>query len=345
MRVGFDASVLHRPFPPGVERAVRGVLTALEARERLEVVRLVPPEGCTSGAWRRRLAREVRRHGLDGLHSFTSAFPLFGPGLRVQTIHEVPWRHGVRENADLAHRWWASIGALRADRVVCPTEHVARDVRRRFLPGRNRVRVAPWGVGAPFGEEAAGGIVDAEVIRALGIEEPYALLLGATREKKRLDATLRGVAALRERGDEEVRLVVTGPPDAALDRARNLAAELGLASRLLHHESIEDDALPSLLRRAAVVPVLSRSEGFALPVLEALACGTPVLVPPRGAQTEVAGEAGIVVEPDDAASVAAGIVTARTEREARREVGLARAAQFTWNAAARRIEAVWEELA
>jgi glycosyltransferase involved in cell wall biosynthesis len=349
MRVGFDASVLHRPFPPGVVRAVRGVLETLERRGRLEVVRLVPPSDPSSSrslrSWRRLLPREVGARGLVGLHSFTSAFPWRGAGRRVQTIHELPWRHGVAENSDLAHRLWASLGPLRADRVVCPTEHVGRDLRARRLGGGEKIRVIPWGVGPPFGEEAPPEVVDEAVRKRIGIEEPFALLLGATREKKRLEATIRGLAEHLRRGGEPIRLAITGPGGPALERARKLASPLGVSRWISPLGKIAETDLPSLLRRAAMVPVLSRSEGFGLPVLEAMASATPVLVPPTGAQTEVAGEAGILVNPDDPASVAEGMATALREGGVRRAALLERAALFSWDAAARGVEELWEELA
>ncbi len=348
MRVGFDASPLHPPFPPSVVRTVRCVLEALEARERIEVVRLEPPAEVTLRAWRRRhLPAAVKSEGLVGLHSFTSAFPWRGPGRRVQTVHELPWRHGVAENADLAHRLWAALGPLWADRVACPTEHVARDLRARLLPGAGRIRVVPWGVGPPFREEPPPGVVDRQALERLGLHEPgpYALVIGGTRRKKRVEAMVRGLAERRRRGVGPLALVVSGPATRELERLRWLAAGLAPPLHLVHMEHVEEDAIASLVRRAAVVSVLSSSEGFGMTVLEAFACGTPVLVPPSGAQTEVAGDAGIVVDPEDPASVAAGLATALVEREARRDAMVARAAAFPWSLTAVGIERIWEELA
>ncbi len=109
MRIGFDVSPLGPAWhPPGVVRATRGLVDALERRGKLEIVRLHSGHASASRgasiAWRQwRLPREIARLGLRGLHSPVSAFPCFASFPRVPTVHELPWLHGVDENADRAH--------------------------------------------------------------------------------------------------------------------------------------------------------------------------------------------------------------------------------------------------
>jgi len=347
MKVGFDVSATVRPHSSGVRRVVSSLVEALEARGKLDVVRLAPAEGQGLRAWRQlTLPRAVRRDGLLGLHSFTSAFPLRGPGRRVQTIHELPWRHGVEENAGAGHRLWAGLGPLRAHRVVCPTEHVARDLRGHERPGASKLRVVPWGVDARFTEHPPAGVVD-EVLLAryrLGAD-PLVLCVGSVRPKKNLAAVLHGAADLLKRGQPRVQVVILGDETAQLRRDLALASRLGLAGWVSTLGVVPEEDLPALMRLAAVVPVLSHSEGFGLTALEALACGTPVLVPPASAQAEVAGAAAFVVDPADPAAVGAALQRAVDERETLRYSLPERARTFTWAASAERIEALWEELA
>ena len=346
MRIGFDVSPLVRAFPPGVSRAVERVLDALEQRGRLDVVRLAPPPGMPLRRWRTgELVGAVKQQGLAGLHSFTSAFAPFGSGLRMQTIHELPWRHGVRENAGFKHRAWAALGPLRADGVLVPTNFVARDLSRRWLPGRSKIRVAPWGVGAPFAADPPAGAIDEVVLGryALG-DGPLLLAPGAVRPKKGLARLLHGLAVLKARGSELPQLVITGPETHGLRRDLGLASKLGLARYVTTLGQVEERDLPALLRLAVAVPVLSYSEGFGLPILEALASATTVIVPRASAQAEVAGDCGLHVDADDPEAVADAIEGAEEQGEATREHLLERASQFPWERAAACVEEAWLEL-
>lgn len=346
MRIGLDVSPLARPHPPGVVRAVAGLARALEARRALELVRLAPEPGEDLRRWRQtRLPRLARELELDGLHSTVSSFPLRAPVPRVQTVHELPWRHGVRENADVRHRLWAALGPLAAERVVCPSEHVARDLRRRWLPGAARVRVVPWGCGPPFAPDPPLGEIDETRLERYRLgEDPIALCVGAVREKKNLAAVLNGLAELVKRRGPRYQVVVTGPDTPDLRRDLGLAARLGLNRYVSTPGLVGEQDLPALLRLATAVPVLSRSEGFAFPVLEALACGTPVIVPRDSAQAELAGSAGIEVDPLDPSSVADALARAHDERHALRAARIERAAEFTWERTAERVEALWAEI-
>lgn len=347
MRIGLDASPLVRPHPRGIVRATAGLARALEARGRYEVVRLAPEPGEGLRSWRQgRLTRVLRELALDGFHSPLSAFPLRGPGRRVQTVHELPWRHGVAENADLRHRLWATLGPLRADRVIVTSEHVARDLRQRLLPGAGKIRVVPWGLDPAFAPEPPPGEVDEPVLGRYRLgEDPILLCPGAVRAKKNLAAVLDGLAALVRRKTARFQLVVSGEDTSDLRRDLGLVSRLGLSRYVSTPGPIAEAHLPALYRLATVVAVPSRSEGFAFPVLEAMASGTPVIVPPDSAQSELAGAAGLAVDPLDPEAMADAFLRARDEREALRPALLERASHFTWERCAERVEAVWQELA
>lgn len=335
MRVGFDVSPLHRPHPRGVARVVAGLVDALERRGRLEVVRLAPAPGAHAARWRQvELPRAESRLGLAGIHACVSAFPLRGAGKRVQTIHELPWLHGVAENAGWRHRLWARLGPRRADLVLTATEATARDVRSWSGVDARRVRVVPWGLDAVFAGTPRAD--DAAVLARRGLTpRGYVLCAGGGRAKKRPEAALQGAVELARRGGPRLAVAVTGPIEAhvAADGGATFVGE------------VSDEDMAALYRHAAAVAVLARSEGFGLPALEACAAGTPVLVTRGSAQAEVAGTSGIAVDPDDARDVADGLARAIAGRDDVRAARSARAAEFTWDRSAALVEAAWAEIA
>ncbi len=347
MRVGFDVSPLCCPHPRGVVRATEGLVGELERRGVLEVVRLAPEPGCSLRLWRQHtLPGRAAHEDLAGIHSPVSAFPLRGPGQRVQTVHELPWMHGAREGSDARHRIWASLGPARADAVLCPTEHVARQLRDYAILGAAWIHSCPWGVapafrGAPPSEDARRALLD----RIGAGPDPIALCLGAVRPKKNLAALLRGMGERLARGGDRIQVVVAGESSPQLARDLELARELGVASWIRAPGAIDEADLPALLRASAVVPVLSTTEGFGLPVLEALACGAPVVVPRDSAPAEVAGEAGIAVDPADPATVADGLELALNADDALRGKMRARAEHLSWTRCAEQVEELWRELA
>ncbi|MDP6385186.1 MAG: glycosyltransferase family 1 protein [Planctomycetota bacterium] len=347
LRIGFDSSPLLPGHPPGVQRVVERSLEALEQRGRIEVVRLTPDSPDELRSWRQReLPRTVRERGLVGIHSFVSAFAWRGPGHRVQTLHEAPWRHGVQENADLRHRFWAWAGARRASAVITPTAATARDLGLTSGRLAGRTHVIPWGVGLPFEGEAPPNSMDEILLGKYHLpDRPLLLCPGGVRAKKNLRATLEGLAHLKQSGSLPVQLVVTGPDTPDLRASLGLVQRLGLTRHVSTPGEISDADLAGLMRLSCAVSVLSTSEGFGLPVLEAMACGTPAIVPAGGALEEVAGAHAIVVDPTEASSVGQGIVQALDTREELRTTLTERASRFTWGNTALSIEQVWEGLA
>ncbi len=342
MRIAFDTAPLARPYPPGVVRSCRGLVEALEARSDVEVVRFAPGDGEAERTWRHvRLPALAERAGALGVHSPISAFAFRGTGRRVATVHELPWHHGVRENAGLSHRLWARYGVARADAVLCPSERVRADLLAECGGGATRVQACPWGVELaplPRPDERA------ELRAALGLEGAhYAVALGATRPKKDLAASVRALCLRSERGLPALALVVTGPATPQLERDRELAGRLGVDLRPVGE--LDDARLSPLLAEARLALVLSRSEGFGFPALEALASGTPVVVTAGSAQAEVAGAAGLAADPANAVSVVTAIERALALDGVARAALRERAAAFPWSRCAEQVAELWGQWA
>jgi glycosyltransferase involved in cell wall biosynthesis len=223
--------------------------------------------------------------------------------------------------------------AVRANAIVVPTVAVAEDLARH-APGPATIAVVPHGV-----PDALLAPVDAEQSRAAaaGLELPdsYVLAVGTVEPRKGLDVLIEAMA---KPFAPDLPLVIVGPRGWGEVDLTALAEAHGLApSRLRVLGRISDPDLAVVLRRASVLAVPSRAEGFGLPVLEALAVGTPVVHTDVPALLEVAGDAGVAVPRDDARTLAATLRAVLDDGPGtRRRVaqGQLRAAAFTWEHAA-----------
>jgi glycosyltransferase involved in cell wall biosynthesis len=262
-----------------------------------------------------RLLRRVR----PALAHFLHAIPPRCPCPAVLTVQDLSFerdRSMLRPWERFVFKRVVPWSARRAARVLAISERTKRDVVELYGVSPERVVVTPLGVDAAFSPGATA--VDS-----------YVLLVGAIETRKN---PLAAAAAAREVGRP---LVVAGPI-----RDRALARKLGEAGADLRGY-VSRAELAELYRSAACLVFPSRYEGFGLPVIEAMASGTPVVAAPDAALREVAGDAAVFAPADELAS---GIRRALDERERLVTAGLERARRFTWDETARRTLAVYREL-
>jgi glycosyltransferase involved in cell wall biosynthesis len=255
----------------------------------------------------------------------------------VVTVHDaVPWTHpetltprGVRW-----HRRMAELVAARADLVVVPTRAVAAELgaRLRF----RRLEVVGEGVG-----EAVSRVPEDAERRSARLSVPpggYLLSLATMEPRKGLDVLVEALASARA---PDLPLLLVGQPGwGGVDPVAH-AARLGLPEgRVRVLGRLSDPDLATVLARATVLVVPSRAEGFGLPVLEAMAMGTPVVVSDAPALVEVAGDAAAVSPVGEPEALAAALAAVVADPGARREMtdrGRARARDFSWSSAASRL--------
>jgi len=295
------------------------------------------------GAWFERLsAREIPRVEWTVRFEVLFAPNFIPPPTRarrlVLTVHDLAFRL-FPATAPLATRQWLARleSALhRAARIMVVSEQTRRDLLDTYGVADDRVSVVPLGVDAAVFRPAPEDAVRA-VRQRYGIEGPYVLTLGGIEPRKNLPAIIRAYSAL----DAALRptLVLAGPvtpwnPEGwellrpALDRLPPSIRE-----RVVFTDYVSENAKVALLTGAEALVYPSLYEGFGLPVIEAMACGTPVLTSNVSALPATAGGAALLVDPRDEEAITAGIerlITDPALRETLRAAGLARAKAFSW---------------
>jgi glycosyltransferase involved in cell wall biosynthesis len=254
----------------------------------------------------------------------------------VATVHDLgfldnPERNSRRGRAFFPRAWRAVVD--RAELVVCPSQAVADDCRRHGLAA-DGLRVVSWGVNPP---PAASEQV--EVTRSrFGLPPEFALWVGTLEPRKNLPRLVEAVARI-----PALHLAVVGPAGWSVDGFDVLAP---LADRAHRLGPVSDHDLSALYRAASVFVFPSLLEGFGLPVLEAMAHGTPVVTSAGTATAEVAGGAARLVDPSDPVALAQALEAALGDHQTTARLvvrGLERAAELSWSATAHGYAAVFAE--
>jgi glycosyltransferase involved in cell wall biosynthesis len=260
--------------------------------------------------------------GADVLHCPTYRGPVRSGVPVVVTVHDLAVFRRPEAFPPWTRRYSRAVvpRVVRNARVVTAvSEFTAGEIEELLRIPRDSIRVVPNAVDAAF--TAEGPRADGDYVLAVGTLEP----------RKNL---ARSIAAARQLG---VELRVAGARGWGRVEARgDNVTWLGFT---------EDDELARQYRGARCVVYPSLYEGFGIPVLEAMACGAPVVTSRGGATEEVAGGAAVLVDPEDVASIAAGIEDAASRRDELQAAGVRRAADYSWDASARALLAAYEEAA
>ncbi|HZR77814.1 MAG TPA: glycosyltransferase family 1 protein [Chthoniobacterales bacterium] len=225
---------------------------------------------------------------------------------------------------------WILRGLRCADEVVCVSQATELDVRRLVSRSESRPRVesVPLGLNYPFRKLAEGEVlVRLAKIPNFDPETPFVLHVGSNLRRKNREGVLRIFAMCKDKWN--ARLVLVG--DRLTNELRALASSLGILDRIVEVPDASDDLLEALYNRAVALLYPSRFEGFGWPVIEAQACGCPVVCSDIGPLPEAAGPAGLYHNPDDEAGFASDLLRLqdRSERAIWSEKSLRNAERFS----------------
>ena len=278
---------------------------------------------------------------LDVVHASGGAVPATRRPL-VATVHDVAWRRhpeaATRRGRRMFEYWLADAG--RADLVICPSEATKRELAEAGFD-EERLRMVPLGVRpdrALFPEAEAAV---RSVLHQHGVDGPFVLWVGTVEPRKNLQALVSAMTMVSTLG--EVPLVLVGPSGWGID-IRRITDPLG--SRAVIVGPVSDSEREAWMAAATVFCLPSLSEGFGLPLLEAMSAGTPVVTSAGTATEEVVGAAGLVVDPTDTGAIGEALGTVLSDRRLTDRLvaaGHERASSFTWEATAAATVSVYRE--
>src|SRR6266508_1223562 len=302
-----------------------------------------------------RLSAELALRPPDVLFIPAHVLPLGAPLRRMRmvlTIHDMGYLHFPETHTPM-HRRYLRLSTLwsarAADRIIAISGATRDDLVRYTGMRPDKITVIHHGVSERFRP-----VVDRDSIQATqsryGITAPYFCYIGTLQPRKnlvrlieafarvetrdlRLEAgSIAGISSLKPQASS-LNLVIAGKRGWLTEAIERRAAELGLANRVIFTGYVPDEDVPALLSGALGFVFPSLYEGFGMPVLEAMACGAPVLAANTSSLPEVTGDAALLVDPTDAGAIAAGLARLANDASLRADLrarGRARAAQFTW---------------
>jgi glycosyltransferase involved in cell wall biosynthesis len=221
-----------------------------------------------------------------------------------------------------------------ADHLIFTSESTLADTRRLFGP-------LPPSTLIPLAVDPARPVADG----VTAPDFPFFFCIGRRRPHKNSGAVITAFAATADRTGAH--LLLAGAPDIFDHEYRALVDALNVGDRVHFTGLLSPDALAAHYRAAIALVYPSRYEGFGLPILEAMSYGCPVITSTRASMPEVAGANALLVDPDDAESLAQALLTVAADRGLRQRMALAgpeRAARFTWRETAQRTAAVYQEV-
>ena len=276
----------------------------------------------------------LRQWGADVFVSLDNFCSLRTDVPTVLGVHDLVYRHypGGMSRLQLGYyRRFMPRYAQRAEHVACVSAYTRADFLAAFDVEAGKVTVAPNGVRARFGRLSPKRV--AAVRNTLTAGAPYFVAVGSVHPRKNVDGLVRAFDLFCASAPEEHHLVIAGRLAWQTEAVERALATSPNRDRIHVTGFVSDERLGELIGAAMALCLVSRFEGFGVPILEAYACGLPVVVSDRSSLPEVAGPGGFTVDPDDDADIARALTRLASDgalREVLAKAGRRHAEQYTW---------------
>lgn len=371
MRIGIDGTLLHGQYS-GVEYAIHHLLRELAAADTENEYVVYVDSGFSPEAgyppnfhWKsvrfsghQRLRRIVWQQGqlparlrkdrVDVFHGPGYVIPFRCPVPSVVSVYDIialTHPEFCRRSNRLHYGFVLPRSLLQATRIVVPSASVQTEITQRYPVVSGKLRVVPLGINPTFFSQPSPGAL-AQVKTKYDLPDSFLLFIGNLEAKKNLNRLIGVFHALTAGHHLPHHLVLAGSKRHVSPELTNLIGEMQLDPCVHLLDYVPEDDLRAIYCLAEVFVFPSLIEGFGLPVLEAMALGTPVVASNRGALPEVVGDAGLTVDPESVREVASALFRVISDSELRHsliEKGRERAQRYSWQETARQVIAIYRE--
>lgn len=291
------------------------------------------------------LPRILEHNRVQVLHGPATLIPLVrGKYATVVTIHDLVaflYPETIPRKYAMYMRWLIRQVVSHSDRIISVSHNTKNDLVRILGVDPDKISVIHEAAQPPFKPMNDPAKLD-EARRRYGIEGPFIYHVGNIEPRKNLVRLIKAYLILRDRLGGGVRLAITGQKGWLTKKLMKALGEMELGEDVVYTGYVPHEDLPLLMNAAEVFVFPSLYEGFGLPVLEAMSCGTPVVTSNLSSLPEIVGDAAVLVDPYDEESIAAGLQKVLEDSDFRhrlRSKGLEQASRFSWaNAASKTLE-------
>jgi len=274
----------------------------------------------------------------DLYHATDHYLPLRDPERSVATIHDLLFMVRPEKGWGIHdyQRKYVPPFAKQCRQIITCSEYTKKDIVNQLQIDPSHIHVIPWGIDREaFTPPEDMGKLREQNYRELGIEFPYFLSVGCNMDRKNTPKLLEGYARMIQDGPTNHLVLVWSPPQEILDKYSKPPY-----SDFIHFTGrVSEEQLVQLYQGATATAYPSDYEGFGLPVLESLSCGTPIITSDRSSLPEVGGDAAIYVNPDDISSIQTALIQFEdglVDRARVQQKGFAQCDVFSWESCARK---------
>ncbi|NRB82847.1 MAG: glycosyltransferase family 4 protein [Winogradskyella sp.] len=377
MRIGIEAQRLFRPHKHGMDRVALELIRSLQKIDKeneyfifvkpdvdnkvvfsTDNFHIVEIEGGAYPIWEQfKLPKLAKAHNCDILHCTSNTAPLALQMPLVTTLHDVIFKEGsVLEQLTSSASWYQKIGNLyrrlivnsivkKSQRLITVSNFERQNISKIYKLDSSKIQTVHNGVNECF-KAVVDNKARAKVKQKYNLPEHFLLHLGNTDPRKNTARVLKAFYMYIYVYTEDLKLVLVGLNESKLSTIlKSIDLEEELSDKIILTGYVVDTDLPILFSLSELFLFPSLREGFGIPIIEAMACGTPVITSNTSSMPEVAGDAACLVNPNSTENIYEAIAKVRSDKNYKNQLtekGLARYTKFTWENAARQVLGIYQ---